>query len=243
MPKEGGDRIMKGLGWNDPLRVRTDKELEQYIREVGFLPLFANEIPGFSAEEHVSPDFWWTGIPEQDPWEWRILIAARGETAYGKFFGGRAGFISREWFPYFANWRRDGYDFDSRWEDGLARDRSRKLMQAFEEDEELFSFEAKRRAGFGKNGEKNFDGICTELQQQTYLVVRDFRRRVGKSGAPYGWPISVLCTPEHLYGSGHVSSAYGEEPEESARRIRERVKMLFPEASDEGLHRVLGFPL
>ena len=34
-----------------------------------FLPLFANETEGFSAEEHVSRDYWWTGIVEEDPWE------------------------------------------------------------------------------------------------------------------------------------------------------------------------------
>ena len=38
---------------------------------------------GFSAEEHVSPDFWWTGDREQDPWEWREIIAASHEVAYG----------------------------------------------------------------------------------------------------------------------------------------------------------------
>ena len=33
---------------------------------------------GLSAEEHVSPRFWWTGDPEQDPWEWREIIPAGG---------------------------------------------------------------------------------------------------------------------------------------------------------------------
>jgi len=37
------------------------------------------------------------------------------------FFHGKAGFISAEWFPDFANYRRDSYDFDARYEDGLAR--------------------------------------------------------------------------------------------------------------------------
>ena len=108
MANEGGEWIMKGLDWNDPYRIRSWRELINWINEVGFLPLFANEVPGFSAEEHVSPLFWWTGDPEQDPWVWREIIPSTGEVAYGKFFGGRAGFISREWFPRFANARRDG---------------------------------------------------------------------------------------------------------------------------------------
>ena len=65
---------MKGLGWNNPYRIRTWRELVNWVKEVGFLPLFANDIPGFSVEEHVYPNFWWTGDPEQDPWEWREII-------------------------------------------------------------------------------------------------------------------------------------------------------------------------
>lgn len=80
------------------------------INETGFLPLFKNEIEGFSAEEHTSSLYWWTGDKEQDPWEWREIIAGTGEVAYGKFFGRKSGFISREWLPVFANFRRDGYD-------------------------------------------------------------------------------------------------------------------------------------
>ena len=103
MANEGGEWIMKGLDWDDPYRIRSWRELINWINEVGFLPLFANEVPGFSAEEHVSPLFWWTGDPEQDPWEWREIIPTTGEVAYGKFFNNKTGFISREWFPYSAN--------------------------------------------------------------------------------------------------------------------------------------------
>ena len=74
---------MKGLEWDNPYRIRSWRELINWINEVGFLPLFANEVPGFSVEEHVSPLFWWTGDQEQDPWEWREIIPATGEVSYG----------------------------------------------------------------------------------------------------------------------------------------------------------------
>jgi hypothetical protein len=51
--------------------------------------------------------------------------------AYGKFFGNKAGFISLKWLPYFANFRRSGYDFDSRYQDGLAERREKKIMDYF----------------------------------------------------------------------------------------------------------------
>ena len=82
--------------------------------------------------------------------------------------------------PHFANWRRDGYDFDSRWDEELASIRCKRVMDQFENRPELFSFELKRLAGFGKEGEKNFDGTVTDLQMQSYLLIRDFRRRINK---------------------------------------------------------------
>ncbi|MFQ7451379.1 MAG: hypothetical protein ACLRNQ_07965 [Flavonifractor plautii] len=41
--------------------------------------------------------------------------------------------------------------------------------------DERFFFELKRQAGFGKGGEKNFEGTVTDLQMGGYLLIRDFR--------------------------------------------------------------------
>lgn len=65
--------------------------------------------------------------------------------------------------------------------------------------DERFFFELKRQAGFGKGGEKNFEGTVTDLQMGSYLLIRDFRRRANKKGFPYGWHISVYSTPEALW--------------------------------------------
>ena len=92
------------------------------MNEIGFLPFFANDVPGFSAEEHTASHVWWTGNKATDPWEWREEIAASHAIAYGKFFDGRAGFISVPWLPYFANARRSGWDFDGKWQEGKRLD-------------------------------------------------------------------------------------------------------------------------
>lgn len=232
MANEGGTWIMHGMDWDHPDRIRTWHELMDRINAVGFLPLFKNEIPGFSVEEHTSGLFWWTDDPAQDPWKWRELIARSGEVAYGKFFGGKAGFISKEWFPHFANWRRNGYDFDSRWDEALASTRCKKVMDQFTKQDELYSNELKQLAGFGKGGEKNFDGTVTELQMQTYLIVRDFRKRLNKKGFEYGWPISVYTTPEALWGYDHVTSAYSTAPAESGKLILDQLRRNFPKAEE-----------
>jgi len=240
MGNENGAWIMRGMAWDDPRRLRTWRQVIERINEIGFLPLFQNEVPGFSVEEQVSALFWWTGDPAQDPWEWRELIARSGEVAYGKFFGKKAGFISKEWFPHFANYRRDGYDFDTRWEEELASMRSKKIMDRFEAGEEIPSNQLKQLAGFGKGGEKNFDGTVTDLQMQTYLIIRDFRRRRNKMGLEYGMPVSVFSTPEALWGYEHVASAYSCKPEESGRMIEARVKEYAPRADDGAIRAILG---
>ena len=109
-------------------------------------------------------------------------------------------------------------------------------MDRFLEQEEWFSSQLKRQAGFGKGGEKNFDGVITELQMQGYIVIRDFRRRRRKKdGVEYGWPIAVYTTPENLWDYEAVSAAYKEDPQISYSRIVEQVKKEFPEASDRQL--------
>ena len=243
MANEGGTWIMYGVEWDDPECLHTVDEAIEYINKVGFLPLFKNDIPGFSLEERTVPEFWWCENPEVDPWEWRAIIAGRGDIAYGKFFNKKAGFISRKWFPYFANYRRDGYDFDSLWEDEKASARQKKIMDLFDYDSELYSFEAKKNAGFGKDGEKNFDGVVSELQMMTYLCIRDFRQKKNKKGQGYGWALAVYSMPEHLYGYDHVSSAYNEEPIESGKRIAAHLKDVYPIATADQIASIIGIPV
>lgn len=250
MENINGEWIMRGLSWNDPFRIRSCEELTSWVKEVGFLPLFSNEVEGFSAEEHVSPRYWWTGDPQQDPWEWREIIASKREVAYGKFFGGKAGFISIEWLSVFANYRRLGFDFDARWEEGLANRREKLIMDMLTERDEdgetvfvqkdILSTELKKLCGFGKGGEKNFPGITAGLMMQTYLTIVDFRRRVNRKGGEYGMPVSVLMPPEAVWGYERVTSCYSESPEDSWRRIKEHTKKMFPRSSEESIIGLIG---
>ena len=243
MGNENGTWIMYGVEWDDPECLHTVDDAVAYIGKVGFLPLFRNEIPGFSLEERTVPEFWWSGDPTLEPWEWREIISRRGEVAYGKFFDKKAGFISKEWIPYFVNYRRDGYDFDALWEDGKASMRQKKIMDLFADensDQEYFSNELKKKAGFVKGGEKGFDGTITGLQMQMYLCMIDFRQRTNKKGEEYGWPIAVYATPESRWGYDHVTSAYGEKADDSAERIAEHIREVYPVATVKQIKNVIG---
>ena len=107
-------------------------------------------------------------------------------------------------------------------------------------DRQILSSNLKKQAGFGKNGEKNYPGIITGLQMQTYLVITGFRRRANKRGAAYGMPVSVLQPPEAVWGYEVITSAYNEEPEVSWQRIYDYMEELYPGHSDKEIFKVIG---
>jgi len=243
MGNESGEWIIYGVEWDDPECIHTVDEAIEYINSVGFLPLFRNEIPGFSLEERTASEFWWSGDVERDPWEWREIIARRGDLAYGKFFDKKAGFISKEWLPYFVNYRRDGYDFDALWDDEKASLKQKKIMDLFLEEgseDEFYSNNLKQKAGYGKDGDKGFDGIITGLQMQMYLCCRDFRQRKNKKGEYYGWRVAIYSTPERIFGYDFVTSAYSETATESGKRIAKHIMEIYPIATANQIKKLLG---
>lgn len=242
MGNEAGEWILYGVDWDDPECLHTVDEAIAYINEVGFLPLFRCEIPGFSLEERTVPEYWWSEDPKVDPWMWRAIIAGRKDIIYGKFFGNKAGFISKAWIPTFANYRRDGYDFDALFEDGKAPLKHKKIMDHFTEDnmdQELFSNEIKKKAGFVKGGEKGFDGVVTKLMMQLYLCNANFQKRRNKNGEEYGWDIAVYSSVEHIHGYDYVTSCYNEKPEDSWERIVAHMKDIYPIATSQQIKKVL----
>lgn len=242
MEKEDGSFIMYGVRENDPECIHTVDEAIDYINRAGFLPLFKNEIPGFSLEERTVPDYWWSDDEKKDPWIWRMTIAGRRDILYGKFFNKKAGFISKKWVPVFANYRRDGYDFDARYEDGKASAKEKKLMDFFQGENmenEILSNELKKLSGFGNGGEKGYDGAVTSLMMQMYITNCDFKKRRNKRGEEYGWNVAAYSSTEHISGFDHVRSLYNEDPETSRQRIFTYMHEFYPIASDKLIERVV----
>ncbi len=233
-----GTLVAAGLDRRDPKRIKSAKELIALINKEGFLPLTTSSVAGFSVEERAAADYWFTDHKE-DPWLWREIIAESREVAYGKLLGKKSGFISKAWFPTFANYRRLGYDFDSLYEDGKAHYRAKLIMDLFAEDfpnnTAVPSYLMKEKAGFGKGGEKGFEGTLQSLQAQTYLVNTGFTRKQNRKGEAYGWSISVYEPPESLFGEEYVRSEYSLPPEESFKKIINRMKELYPDADERDI--------
>ncbi len=228
-----GKWTMEGLERENKDRIKSYGELTELINRIGFLPLFKNNIEGFSVEECTAAAAWWSGGRNEDPWEWREIIAAQGKVAYGKLFNNKAGFVSREWYPLFAAYRRDGYDFDSRYEDGLASRKCKKIVDILSEHETLPSHELKALAGFHAGGEKGFEGAMALLQMQTYITVRGFKRKRNKKNEEYGWAVAVYSLSEKLFGEDYVRSSYHIDGKTAKEKIIKHLLNKFPAASYE----------
>lgn len=219
------------------LYISSIEDLEQAVQELGFLPYFANSVPGFSIEEHVAPQAWFSDEP--GTWEWKGPVINELNCAYGKFFEKKAVYISKGWFADFANYRRDGYDFDARYEDGLASYRDKTLYELVEANAPALSKRLKALGGYKKGGNKGFDTIMTRLQTQGYVIISDFVYMVDKHGNEYGWGVAEYSTPELFLGNDFTDHVYEREPEESYERIRLHLHEILPDADEQTIRKLL----
>lgn len=211
--------------------IKSAEDIVKLVQETGFLPFFKNGIRGFSVEEHCPAELWFAEGAD-GPWEWKGPAIRSGKCFYGKFFNGKAGFISNIWFPHFANFRRDGYDFDSRCDEGLAPYKDKTVFDTVAKKGKLLSKELKYLCNFRKGGNTGFETIITRLQMQTYVVISDFVYMRDKYGKIYGWGVSEYSTPEKLDGYDFVTSAYKTEPQKSYEKIAAHLKSVLPEATE-----------
>ena len=213
-------------------KLKSAEDIVALVKEIGFLPFFRNNIEGFSIEECTPGELWFTG--EEGPWEWKGPIARGRECVYGKFFRGKAGFVSLDMFPDLANYRRDGYDFDARYDDGLAALRDKDVYDTVEKSGTILSKKLKSQLNYKKDGNKGFDSIITRLQMQTYINIADFTYMRDKHGNQYGWGVAVYTTPEHCFGD-LAASAYRTDPSRSKELVIKRLCNALPRVSESDI--------
>lgn len=207
------------------------------VNDLGFLPFFQNSIEGFSVEEHVDPKIWFGDT--EGPWEWKGPVIREMGCAYGKFFERKAVYISKEWFPDFANYRRDGYDFDARFDDELASYQDKKLFDLVDANTPILSKNLKQLGNYRKGGNKGFDTVITRLQAECYVIISDFKYMTDRFGQQYGWGVAEYSTPESFMGSDFTENVYRRTPRESYERILEHLKDILPNADDKKLRKIL----
>lgn len=218
-------------------KLDSAEAIAKLVNEIGFLPFFANETIGFSVEENCPSELWFSDTAD-GPWEWKGPVIRSG-CLYGKFFRNKAGFVSREWFADFANYRRDGYDFDSRMDEGIAPKKEAELYLAVTKQGKLLSKRLKQLCDYRKGGNTGFETAITRLQMQTYVDTSDFVYMTDKTGKTYGWGVAEYSTPEYRFGYDEITAAYKREPAESFRRIVRHLQTVFPEADKQTIEKTI----
>ncbi|MCI6619069.1 MAG: hypothetical protein MSD82_09455 [Prevotella sp.] len=235
--------------------IQSPEALEHLIHEMGFLPFFMNDIPGFSVSEFMAPDYW---FPDEGDgvWEWKGPVIIEGGFAYGKFFNGKAGFISMDWFPDFVNYRRSIYRLSTE---------EQTMLDLLKEHQTLLSKDLKRLCGYTKSRtqtvrnpiarqvepsgmvqpkqpkdrKESFERAITRLQMGTYVVTADFEYNYDKQGKRYGWGVSRYCTPEAFFGEESFTGLE-REPSESCRRLFRHLETLLPWATNQQITHLIG---
>ena len=218
--------------------IRSKQDMADAVRRLGILPLFANSLPRFSVEELVDPAVWFGDV--DGPWEWKGPVIRETGCAYGKFFENKAAFVSREWFCDFANYRRNGYDFDARFDEGLASWRENELYTLVAANGPMLSRGLKQLGGYsGKDGKKGFDSLIARLQAQGYVVISDFVYGTTRDGARYGWGVAEYDLPERALGDAFTAHVYDREPEESFERLAAHLQGLLPWADAAAIRKFI----
>ena len=209
----------------------------EYISEVGFLPLLAGGIVGFSAEEAVTDDCRYVVLPDGGwdwpLWKWKGEIVTEGDCVYGKFFGGKAGFISRRWWPDFCNYRRSRHP---RPEEGTIEEA---ILTTLGQQGSLITRQLRAACGFdGPKMRSRFDSYVTRLQMGCHIVTEDFVYPTDRHGREYGWGWSLLTTPEAMLG--HQACTTQRTPQQSHDRMAGHLRQLLPQATDRQIEAIIG---
>ncbi|MCR4839930.1 MAG: hypothetical protein K5848_00150 [Lachnospiraceae bacterium] len=229
------------MTFSDDFKIGSKEELIDAINELGFVPFFKNEIEGFSIEEHVADGCWYNDSVDSfwPVWEWKGPVIRQMKCAYGKFLKNKAMFVSPKWFPDFANFRRDGYDFDARYDDGLASFHDKELFELLDGMSPVVSKLLKQKGGYKKGGRTGFDTSITRLQKQCYVITSDFVYATDKLGNTYGWGVAEYSTPEKFMGKKFSGNVYKRTPEESYKRVVKQFKKILPGASQKEIEKIL----
>ena len=217
--------------------IHSGAELAEYIQQIGFLPLLESGISGFSAMDIVDDDCRYVVFPDGGwdwpLWKWKGPIVAEGSCVYGKFFDKKAGFVSREWWPDFCNYRRSRHAAP---EEGSIEEA---ILTTLREHGSLITRELRAACGF--NGTKmrgKFDAYITRLQMACRIVTEDFVYPRDRHNREYGWGWSLLTTPEERYG--REACRCERSPEESFGRLQAHFREILPWATERQILKLIG---
>ena len=190
--------------------------------------------------EPGNPLRWHTGDPDTDPWEWRMrVLDERDDIAYAKVFFRKAGYITKEWYPYFLAARRDGKTAEEEYVDGTLSHFAKRIYEAVADSGRLPLHEIKQAAACGRADKAAFDTALTELQMKLCLTMCGRQQKISQKGEEYGWSSTVFCTTEMFWGPDVFEKAANIDRDEAVEKITERVCALNPTARDRKIEKFI----
>ena len=179
------------------MEIHSCPELMALIQQVGFLPLLDSGVRGYSAEDLVDDDCRYVVFPDGGwdwpLWKWKGPIVTEGNCVYGKFFAGKAGFVSRAWWPDLCNYRRSQHPIP---QEGSIEDA---ILFTLNEQGSMITRELRAACGFnGPKMRSRFDAYITRLQMACRIVTEDFVYPQDRHGHEYGWGWSLLTNAGSL---------------------------------------------
>ena len=216
--------------------IHSCPELMTYIQQIGFLPLLDSGIAGYAAEAIVDDDCRYVvmsdGGWDWPLWKWKGPIVTEGNCVYGKFFNKKAGFISRDWWPDFCNYRRS---IHPALEEGSIEEA---ILLTLSEQGSLITRELRAACGFtGPKMRSRFDAYITRLQMACRIITEDFVYPHDRHNREYGWGWALLTTPEQLLG--REACHCPRTPQQSYQRLFNHFKTILPQATEQQIKKLL----
>ena len=207
-------------------QISSPETMERAIREVGIIPFFKSDIPGYSIKEQTQPGFWFDDGDTLGPWDWKIDCLESGDIAYGKFLcGNKAAFATIPFYRELMNLRRATTQPD---QDG------QKIMAYLEERGSITIKEVRALLGVKKAAA---DAAIGKLQHQCRVVTGVIERVYRGPEQTYnGWQVAYFCTPESLFDDPLQTD---HTLEQSQKFLIDHIAGLFPEATRKQILRVL----
>lgn len=219
--------------------LKNYNEFVERVNELGFMAL-SDILPGFpSVSAETLKEAWHTGDADTDPWCWKDRAAEEKQLAFGCILGGNKGFVSAGMYPYFYAFYQPKESMEDRWLHGLISPEVNALWKLFQTKTLLNTSDIRYEMAVGKKGGGKVDNAIVELQKQYYITVAGNRRKLNKSGQPYGWPANVYDRVENWVPAPWLAECCDLDKDEAGQYIVETGLSISDNVKEAGLRKVL----
>lgn len=212
-------------------------EARSFIKEYKLTTLLSNKYLNELSMDIYTPKGCWD--TDENPWEWKKTLVLERECLYGKLFGKYAGFAYKDVMYDLINYRRDGYDFDSRINSMPVSDADIIIYNTIVSYKNIDTKSLRAICNVDKKNHNEFVKSLERLQMETYICVSSFDPQVDKYGNFYGWGIASYSTPELLFGTKKIEKIYEKDPTESRNDLMKVLKKHTGYHSDRDYERYL----